>query len=285
MIAGSSPRQNKSSRSRQPVFGDARPRRSARYSRAVRTLAVPYHLDDHLPDLDLPLAAAAVITADLGTGDPWTRMAVLYSRLAEVVAGAITDRGVPVVISGDCTTALGTVAGLQRAGLDAGVVWFDAHGDLHTPATTSSGYLGGMPLRLLVGACPELIGASLGLRAVPEDQVLLVGARDLDPPEVSYLAGAAIRTCDVAALDLAEPNLAALPSGPLYVHLDVDVIDCAEIPGLRFPAPGGPGRAVVAAALRTLLRTGRVAAVGLACTWQPGHGASATIRSLLAVLA
>jgi arginase len=207
-------------------------------------------------------------------------MAVLYGRLADAVVGVAASGTVPFVQSGDCTTALGTVAGLQRGGRDAGVVWFDAHGDLHTPATTASGYLGGMPLRLLVGACPELIGASLGLRPVPEEQVLLVGARDLDPPEVSYLADASLRTCEVAEL---EP--AALPSGPLYVHLDADVIDPAEIAGLRFPAPGGPGRAAVANALRVLLGTGRVVAVGLACTWRPGHGAAAAIEPVLAALA
>ncbi len=246
----------------------------------MRTLAVPYHLDEHLPDLDLPLAAAEVIAAELAASEPWTRMAVLYDRLADAVADAVASGAVPLVQSGDCTTALGTVAGLQRAARDAGVVWFDAHGDLHTPATTASGYLGGMPLRLLAGACPELIGASLGLRPVPEHQVLLVGARDLDPPEVSYLAGAAIRTCEVAEL-----NPAVVPSGPLYVHLDADVIDPAEIAGLRFPAPGGPGRAAIAAALRVLLGTGRVVAVGLACTWRPGHGAAAAIAPVLAALA
>ena len=246
----------------------------------VRTLAVPYHLDEHLPDLDLPLATAGVVAADLAPGDPWRRMAVLYGQLADAVAGVVASGAVPLVQSGDCTTALGTVAGLQRAGSDPGVVWCDAHGDLHTPATTASGYLGGMPLRLLLGACPELIGTSLGLRPVPEDQVLLVGARDLDPPEVSFLAGAAIRRSEVAALDPA-----TLPTGPLYVHLDADVIDPAEIAGLRFPAPRGPGRADVAAALRVLLGTGRVVAVGLACTWRPGHGAAAAMAPVLAALA
>ena len=52
-----------------------------------------------------------------------------------------------VVASGDCLTALGTVAGLQAAGADPAVVWFDAHGDVQTPETTSSGYLAGMSLR------------------------------------------------------------------------------------------------------------------------------------------
>jgi arginase len=182
----------------------------------------------------------------------------------------------PVVMSGDCTTALGTVAGLQHAGLDVGIVWFDAHGDVQTLETTSSGYLGGLPLRLLVGYRPELIAAALQLRPVPEDQVLLVGARDLDPPEVAYLAGARIGSADVTGLDPA-----ALPGGPLYVHLDLDVIDPAELPGLRYPAPGGPSAPQVGAALAALLATRRVAAIGIACTWHPGHAAATGIAPYL----
>ena len=68
-----------------------------------------------------------------------------------------------------------------------------------------------------------------------------------------------------------------VPDGPLYVHLDADVIDPAEVPGLRFPAPGGPSAAQIAGALRLLLGTGRVAAVGMACSWHPGHGAAARL--------
>jgi arginase len=181
-----------------------------------------------------------------------------------------------VVVSGDCTTALGTMSGLQRAGIEAGIVWFDAHGDVQTLETTTSGYLGGLPLRLLVGYRPELIAARLGLHAVPERQVTLVGARDLDPPEVSYLAGAQIRRCEVDGLDAA-----GLPGGPLYVHLDLDVIDPAQLPGLQLPVPGGPSPAQVAGALDMLLGTGRVAAIGVACTWYPGHSAGARIRDHL----
>jgi arginase len=71
----------------------------------VDVIGVPYHLDEYLPDLDLPLAPAAVVTVDLPPGDPWERLAFLYSRVARAVAG-----GPAVVESGDCTTALGTVA-------------------------------------------------------------------------------------------------------------------------------------------------------------------------------
>jgi arginase len=68
--------------------------------------------------------------------------------------------------SGDCTTALGAVAGLQHAGIDPGIVWLDAHGDAQTLETTASGYLGGLPLRLLVGYRPGLIGVHLDVDVI-----------------------------------------------------------------------------------------------------------------------
>jgi arginase len=195
----------------------------------MSVIQVPYHLDEYLPDLDVPLPPDTVITADLPAGDVWDRLSALYAGLAGAVAAEAGRGGRPVVVSGDCMTALGTMSGLQRAGVQAGIVWFDAHGDVQTLETTTSGYLGGLPLRLLMGYRPELIAARLGLRAVPERQVALVDARDLDPPEVSYLAGAA----------------------------------------------------QVTAALSALLSTGRVAAIGVACTWYPGHSAADRVRQHL----
>jgi arginase len=246
----------------------------------VSVIGVPYHLDEYLPDLDFALPPDEVVTAELPTGDPWARLAPLYSAVGDAVAAAAASatRGTPpVVVTGDCLTSLGTVAGLQRAGGNPGIVWFDAHGDVQAPETTTSGYLAGMPLRLLTGHRPELIADRLGLRPVPERQVVLAGARDLDPPEASYLAGAQIRRYEVADLGAAE-----LPNGPLYVHVDLDVVRPADLPGLRFPTPGGPSTAQVADALRLLLGTGRVAAVGIACSWLPGHGAAAAVGPQLA---
>jgi arginase len=242
----------------------------------MRVIQLPYHLDEFLPDLDVPLPPEEVVTAELPGGDVWEQLGALYSLAAQTVADAAGDGARPVVLSGDCAAALGTVAGLQRAGADPGIVWFDAHGDVQTLETTTSGYLAGMALRLLTGYRQELIAARLGLRPVPEQRVVLVGARDLDPPEVTYLAAAPIHGAEVTGLRAGD-----LPDGPLYVHLDLDVADPAGVPGLRYPAPGGPGPAQVADALRLLLGTGRVAAIGVACSWQPGHGAAAAVGPYL----
>lgn len=236
-------------------------------------ILVPYHLDEHRPNLDVPVAPDLTITAKLPDGDPWTRMASLYEWVASAVADAVRNDARPVVVSGDCTTSLGTMAGLQRAGEDPAIVWFDGHGDVQTVETTTSGYLGGMPLRILLGYRPDLISDRLGIRPVPEHRVVLVDARDLDPPEVEYLRQAAVRRVDVADL-----TGDVLPNGPLYLHLDLDVADPGDVPGLLFPAPGGPSLAAVADAVRRVIQTGQVAAVGVGCTWHPGHGAAERVR-------
>ncbi len=245
----------------------------------MTVIGVPYHLDEYLPDLDLTPEPAELITPELPAGEIWSRLAVLYAAVARAVTRGRGDDGRPVVVaSGDCLIALGTVAGLQAAGADPAVVWFDAHGDVQTPETTSSGYLAGMSLRLLTGCHPGLIASRLGLRPVPEDRIVLVGARDLDPPEVTYLDQAPIRRCQVTDLSAAE-----LPDGPLYVHVDLDVIDAAQLPGLRYPTPDGPEAGQVADALSLLFSTGCVAAVGIACSWFPGHGAARLVAPYLEI--
>ena len=245
----------------------------------MTVIGVPYHLDEHLPDLDLTPEPAESVAPELPAGEIWSRLAVLYGAVAHGVRRGRADDGRPVVVAcGDCLTALGTVAGLQAAGTDPAIVWFDAHGDVQTPETTSSGYLGGMPLRLLTGYRPELMASQLGLRPVPEDRIVLVGARDLDPPEVTYLHQSRIRQRQVTNLTAAD-----LPDGPLYVHVDLDVIDATRLPGLRYPAPGGPDAGQVADVLGMLLGTGRVAAVGVACTGFPGHGAGRLVAPYLEI--
>ncbi len=94
--------------------------------------------------------------------------------------------------------------------------------------------------------------------------MVLVGARDLDPGEDQAVADSRLRVVSVARLAHSLP-----PSGPLYVHLDVDVVDPRDIPAVSYPAPGGPSAAEVRRALIHLAATGQVTAVSVS-TWNPG---------------
>ncbi|MFC5099579.1 arginase family protein [Kibdelosporangium philippinense] len=167
-----------------------------------------------------------------------------------------------MVLSGDCLASVGVLTGMQRAGIDPAIVWFDAHGDLHTMESSTSGYLGGMSLRFLLGANYELFGEKLKFRPLAENRVTLVDARDLDPAEANYLKTSQIKHCTLDTIEL--------PDGPLIVHVDADVIDPTEIPKLRFPVPAGPARTAVLEAMGEVrVRSRHVVAVSIACTWEP----------------
>jgi arginase len=228
-------------------------------------LVVPFHLDERLPEPFWPPFPSDVLDRELPGGSSIDRMVALNRPVARAVG-----QGRSVVVCGDCVVPLAVLAGLQQRGLEPAVVWLDAHGDFHTPETTSSGYVGGMALAMAVGRGSRDLAAGIGLEPVPEERVVLVDARDLDPPEVDALRRSAVRMVDVEAL-----NAPVLPDAPLYVHLDMDVIDPDEAPAMRFPAVGGPSLQAVKAALARLHGTDRVAAFSLGCTWDP-HAPGAT---------
>ncbi|MBL8055041.1 MAG: arginase family protein, partial [Anaerolineales bacterium] len=126
---------------------------------------------------------------ELGAGDRLTRIGRHLAGLAQAVAEAAQAGALPVVLGGDCLAAIGVVAGLRRAPAgELGITWFDAHGDFNTPATTISGYLGGMPLACCCGRGLDELRAAAGLtQPVAEAHVALLGVRDLDPAEAALL--------------------------------------------------------------------------------------------------
>ncbi len=228
-------------------------------------VAVPYHIDELLNPFEVGVITDREVVVDLPTGTAWDRMAAIYERVAQLVAHSLAEGGQrPIVISGDCTTSLGVLTGMRRAGLEPGVVWLDGHADFQTEATTSSGYLGGMPLSLAVGVGTLTLPTTLGLAPLDPTHVVLVDARDTDPPEHVLLDESAIKRATVLDLDST-----LVPDGDVYVHIDLDVIDPVGLPDLRFPAPGGPSLDEVLAAVSRVAATGRVAAVGIAATWRP----------------
>lgn len=242
----------------------------------MATVAVPYHLDERLVGFAPGVPVDHEVAVALPPGDPWQRMAVLYEQVAVEVSG---QDAAALVVSGDCTTSLGVLAGLQRGGHDVGIVWLDAHADFHTEATTTSGYLGGMPLALAVGVGTLTLPAALGLGPIPESRVVLVDARATDPSERVLLDRSAVVRTRVAALDEG-----VLPAGELYLHVDLDVCDPAQVPNLLYPEPGGIAPDDLVAAVRRVVATGRVAAVGVGATWHHDGRAAAPHRDLLRAL-
>jgi arginase family enzyme len=135
------------------------------------------------------------------------------------VDDALAAGNFPLLISGDCSIALTTLAALHRHRPDARVLWLDTHADFNTPQTTTSDFLGGMAL---AGAC-GLWDAGLA-EPFPADRVVLAGVGDLDPPERENLDGTGA-TVIGAGLDTLVAVQNALDGAPVYVHFDSDVLD------------------------------------------------------------
>jgi arginase len=237
-------------------------------------ISVPYFIGDHDSGLAEPADKTwRLLAPALPDGTPQERMGVLYRELAEAIAEVCFAGDLPAVVAGDCLSAIGVLAGLQRAGMSPVLIWFDAHGDFNTWETTPSGFLGGMPLAMLVGRGEQTIVQEVRLTPLPEPDVILVDARDLDPGERE-----AVRDSAVTHLPHVEDLPAyPLPDRPLYVHLDVDVVDPGEIPSVNYPARGGPSLATVGAVLHQLAETGQVVAVSLSA-WTPKLDGDGTSR-------
>lgn len=165
----------------------------------------------------------------------------LARATAFAVRTALGRGSFPLVLAGNCITSLGVRAPLPAG---TGVVWLDAHGDLNTPETTTSGFLDGMALATLIGRCWSSLAAQVdGFAPVPEEHVLLVGARDLDAGEREMLDRSRILFAapEVASGDGFAARLEALASRVerVYLHVDLDVHDAAHLRANRFAAPGG----------------------------------------------
>jgi arginase len=153
---------------------------------------------------------------------------------------------------------------LQRAGCDPTLIWFDAHGDFNTWETTPSGFLGGMPLAMLVGRGEQTMLKAQELSPLAEDRVVLTDARDLDPGEKQL-----VEEADVTHLpDVGSLLDSTLPDGPLYIHIDMDIINPANAPAMNYLAAGGPSADELQTVMKHLRRTEKIAAVSVS-TWNP----------------
>ena len=224
----------------------------------MSTIAVPYFMGESMSGFDVP-ESFDQLSPPLPDADPQHRMAVLYRHLADRVAAATN----PVVYAGDCVSTIGVLAGLEQRNIRPTLVFFDAHGDFNTWETTPSGFVGGMPLAMIVGRGEQTIVEGTGLHPLPEERVMLVDGRDLDPGEDVAVANSGLSHTTVDRIGSDIPEV-----GPMYVHVDGDVVDPLEMPAMNYPAPGGPTLDQVATAVAELAATGRVVAFSIS-SWNP----------------
>jgi len=175
---------------------------------------------------------------------PYPEAAVIEEATLEeqVAAQERTLPERPLVLGGCCCSHIGAIRGLSARRGRLAVVWVDAHGDLNTPATSPSGNAWGMPLRM-----------AIDIGAVAPDDVALVGARNLDPPEVAYMREVGIDDDLGRALDGCER---------VYIAFDVDVLRPGEL-AVFMPEPGGPSLDGAEALLRDVGSLLPLAGLGL----------------------
>ncbi|HEY3541547.1 MAG TPA: arginase family protein [Gaiellaceae bacterium] len=148
----------------------------------------------------------------------------------------------PLILGGCCCSHVGAIEGLAARHDRLGILWFDAHGDLNTPETSPSGNAWGMPLRMAIDS-----------GAVKAGDVALVGARNLDPPEVEFIERAGIHDDPNAVLDRVDC---------VYVALDCDVFEPSEL-SVFMPEPGGPTLQQMERTLGAIRASGTVVGAGL----------------------
>lgn len=174
--------------------------------------------------------------------DSWTTEIGTAFELMRRVPAAIAaePRRFPVLLAGNCITTLGALASHPPG---TGLVWFDAHADFNTPDTTTTGFLDGTALSAITGGSWRQLALTVpGFRPIPEENVCVVGARDLDPMEQRLLSASGMTTVSAAEIRSALPAaIAALAKNVdrVHLHVDLDVLDAAVARANAYAVGGG----------------------------------------------
>jgi arginase len=180
-------------------------------------------------------------------------IAVACQSLADQVEHILDAGAIPIILGGDHSIAIGSVAGLasfyRKRDSRVGVIWFDAHGDMNTPETSPSGNIHGMPFAAILGhGVQELTHISGFAPKVSPEDCVLIGARSVDREEAMALRESGIRVITMRELDERGMStvmdeamwLASRRTAGFHVTMDMDFVDPDYAPGVGTPVPGGP---------------------------------------------
>jgi arginase len=200
----------------------------------------PARLAERLPKLKD--VSYETITVEERPFELGTTIRILRSA-SEKVGAAIAKNRLPVILAGGCSNTVGALSAIGTE--STALIWFDAHADFNTPETTPSGFIDGMALAMATGRCWRTLANSIpGFRPMPEKNVVLIGARDLDPEERASLEHSEITWLRLESMrksiveNALGEVLARLPER-VYFHVDMDVLDRAEACVNEYSSPGG----------------------------------------------
>lgn len=148
-----------------------------------------------------------------------------FLRLADHITSQLRTAVKPITVLNRCAAAIATIPRVVAQHPNVCVVWFDAHADLNTPESSTSGYLGGLALSGPAGLWDSGFGNNLDT-----ENIVLVGARDLDPFEVDLIASGKIQLVKADSPNIAKAVIGAIAGRPIYVHLDCDVLEPGLVP-------------------------------------------------------
>ncbi len=173
-------------------------------------------------------------------------------RLADRVEEVVAEGAIPLVLGGDQSISIGTIAGLaahyHQRGEKIGVLWFDAHADMNTPETTPSGNIHGMPYAVSLGlGAPELTDLKGFRPKLDPSCCVLIGVRDVDPLERENIRRTGVTVFTMRELDELGMRavmeraieIASRGTAGFHVSLDMDFFDPFYAPGVGTPVPGG----------------------------------------------
>jgi arginase len=232
--------------------------------------------------LDVPMEAGESLGSGIHRLSALQRVHGLVAEALDAHHAAAPDEAV-LTIGGDCGIALAPIAHAARRSPGLAVVWIDAHPDLNAPDSSPSGAFAGMVLRAVLGdGAPDL---SLPAGTVAPERVVVGGARSFDDPELDVVAARGIATLTVEALRDAEAladAVVATGADAVYIHVDIDALDPAEIAGNAHPEPFGVTVAELTAAVSAL--RSRVPLVGASLAGYSPASPSAANDDLGAIL-
>ncbi len=191
-------------------------------------------------------------------------------ELAAQVESIERAGAIPLVLGGDHSIAIGTLAGIRRAGRRPGVIWIDAHGDINTPRSTPSGNVHGMPLAVAVGLTEEPFPAELR-GSVDGGACVLLATRSVDAGERENIRAAGVTTLTMADIDrlgmaaAMERAIAVASKGQgIHLSLDMDAVDPDDAPGVGTPVRGGLTYREAQLAMEMLAASGQLRSIEVA---------------------